>query len=221
MVAISIKSNKPRINVARALEKPKLRLHLGGKFVFFAVTSLTIANLITLVRIMLVPAIVWAALSEQMLLAFILFIVAGASDGIDGTVARYFNQQTELGTILDPIADKLMLVCVFITLGVLESIPLWLVILIVSRDLLIIFGVLLAFLLSLPVTIRPLWISKTNTAVQIILAAWVLFSLAFGIEWPNAKMSLEWLTGLLTALSAAAYVYQGIKLFATSEKSVQ
>ena len=93
--------------------------------------------------------------------------------------------------------------------------------LIVSRDLLIIFGVLLAFLLSLPVTIRPLWISKTNTAVQIILAAWVLFSLAFGIEWPNAKLSLEWLTGLLTASSAAAYIYQGIKLFATSEKSVQ
>ncbi|NKB51268.1 MAG: CDP-alcohol phosphatidyltransferase family protein [Rhizobiaceae bacterium] len=182
---------------------------------------MTIANLITLVRIMLVPVIVWAALSGQMLMAFLLFLLAGASDAIDGTVARYFNQQTELGTILDPIADKLMLVCVFISLAYLGSIPLWLVILIVSRDLLIIFGVLLAFFLSLPVTIRPLWISKTNTAVQIILAAWVLFSLAFGIDWPNAKTSLEWLTGLLTALSAAAYTYQGIKLFATSESGVR
>ena len=182
---------------------------------------MTVANFITLLRILLVPAIVWAALSDQMMLAFILFLAAGVSDGVDGIVARYFNQQTELGTILDPIADKLMLVCVFISLAYLGTIPLWLVILIVSRDMLIVFGVLLAFVMSLPVTIRPLWISKANTAVQIILAAWVLFSLAFGIEWPNAKMSLEWLTGLLTALSAAAYVYQGIKLFATSEKSVQ
>ena len=91
-----------------------------------------------------------------MLLAFMLFVLAGVSDAVDGTVARYFNQQTELGTILDPIADKLMLVCVFISLAYLGSIPLWLVILIVSRDLLIIFGVLLAFVLSLPVTIRPL-----------------------------------------------------------------
>ena len=155
-----------------------------------------------------------------MLLAFMLFVLAGVSDAVDGTVARYFNQQTELGTILDPIADKLMLVCVFISLAYLGSIPLWLVILIVSRDLLIIFGVLLAFVLSLPVTIRPLWISKTNTAGQISLAAWVLFSLAFGIEWPNAETGLELLTGLLTALSAAAYMYQGIKLFATSENSL-
>lgn len=179
---------------------------------------MTVANFITLLRILLVPAIVWAALSDQMMLAFILFLAAGVSDGIDGIVARYFNQQTELGTILDPIADKLMLVCVFISLAYLGTIPLWLVILIVSRDMLIVFGVLLAFVMSLPVTIRPLWISKANTAVQIILAAWVLFSLAFGIQWPNTQMGLEWLTGLLTALSAAAYMYQGIRLFATDER---
>ena len=180
---------------------------------------MTIANFITLARIVLVPAIVLAALSGQMMVAFVLFVAAGASDAADGTVARYFDQQTELGTILDPIADKLMLVSVFICLAYLGSIPLWLVILIVSRDLLIIFGVLLAFFLSLPVTIRPLWISKANTAVQIILAAWVLFSLDFDIEWTEGKVGLEWLTGALTALSAAAYLYQGIKLFATSESS--
>ena len=182
---------------------------------------MTIANLITLLRIVLVPAIVWSALSNLMLLAFVLFLLAGLSDAVDGTVARYFDQQTELGTILDPIVDKLMLVCVFISLAYLGSIPLWLVILIVSRDLLIIFGVLLAFLLSLPVTIRPIWVSKANTAIQITLAAWVLFSLAFDIHWPEAKVSLEWITGALTALSAGAYMVQGIKLFATSEKGLQ
>jgi cardiolipin synthase len=185
------------------------------------ITALTIANLITLLRIVLVPAIVWAILSHQTLTAFVLFLLAGLSDAVDGTVARYFDQQTELGTMLDPIADKLMLVSVFISLAYLGHIPLWLVILIVSRDMLIIFGVLLAFILSLPVTIRPLWISKTNTVFQIVLAAWVLFSLAFDIEWSTATMLLEWATGLLTALSAAAYIAQGIKLFAADEQRVQ
>lgn len=178
---------------------------------------MTIANLITLLRIVLVPVIVWAILSDQLLMGFLVFLLAGLSDAVDGTVARYFNQQSELGTILDPIADKLMLVSVFIALAYLGEIPLWLVILIVSRDLLIIFGVMLAFLLSLPVTIRPLWVSKTNTVAQIALAAWVLFSLAFEIELSNAKLLLEWTTGLLTFLSAAAYLREGVQLFATEK----
>lgn len=180
---------------------------------------LTIANLITLLRIVLVPAIVWAILTNQTTLALLLFVVAGLSDAVDGTVARYFDQQSELGTILDPIADKLMLVSVFISLAYLEAIPLWLVILIVSRDILIIFGVFLAFFLSVPVKIKPLWISKANTVAQILLAAWVLFTLAFDIERMNAQVALEWGTGILTALSAIAYLVQGIRLFAADEQS--
>ena len=180
---------------------------------------LTIANLITLLRIVLVPAIVWAILTNQTTLALLLFVVAGLSDAVDGTVARYFDQQSKLGTILDPIADKLMLVSVFISLAYLEAIPLWLVILIVSRDILIIFGVFLAFFLSVPVKIKPLWISKANTVAQILLAAWVLFTLAFDIERMNAQVALEWGTGILTALSAIAYLVQGIRLFAADEQS--
>ena len=180
---------------------------------------MTIANLITLLRIVLVPAIVWAILTNQTTLALLLFVVAGLSDAVDGTVARYFDQQSKLGTILDPIADKLMLVSVFISLAYLEAIPLWLVILIVSRDILIIFGVFLAFFLSVPVKIKPLWISKANTVAQILLAAWVLFTLAFDIERMNAQVALEWGTGILTALSAIAYLVQGIRLFAADEQS--
>ncbi|MGI9364722.1 MAG: CDP-alcohol phosphatidyltransferase family protein [Rhizobiaceae bacterium] len=182
---------------------------------------LTIANLITLLRIVLVPAIIWAILTNQTVLALVLFVVAGLSDAVDGTVARYFDQQTELGTILDPIADKLMLVSVFISLAYLEAIPLWLVILIVSRDILIIFGVFLAFFLSVPVKIKPLWISKANTVAQIFLAAWVLFTLAFDIQWMTAQIALELSTGLLTALSAIAYLVQGIRLFAASEQNAR
>lgn len=197
-----------------------MKTAFSGDCVSQRISPLTIANLITLLRIVLVPAIVWAILSNFTILALLLFLLAGFSDAIDGLVARYFDQQTELGTILDPIADKLMLVSVFIALAYLGKIPLWLVILIVSRDMLIIFGVMLALTLSLPVKIRPLWISKANTLAQIVLAGWVLFVLAFDINFANTLLALELVTGCLTALSAAAYMWQGIVLFAAGENKV-
>ncbi len=180
---------------------------------------LNIANLITILRVVLVPVIVWALMSEQMMLAFLVFVIAGISDAIDGAIARYLDQQTEFGTILDPIADKIMLVSVFILLSYLEYIPLWLTILIVSRDLLIVLGIMLAYTLNKPVTIKPLWISKANTLVQIVLAAFALGILAFDLEYPNIKTLLIWLTALLTALSAMAYIRDGLKLFASSESN--
>ena len=179
---------------------------------------MTIANLITLLRIVLVPVLIWALLSEQMLAAFLLFLLAGLSDAVDGTVARYFDQQSELGTILDPIADKLMLVSVFIILAYLEHIPLWLGILIVSRDILIIFGVMLAFMLFHDVTIKPLWVSKANTLLQILLAAWVLSALAFQFDNAWIKSALVWTTGVLTGLSAIAYIWEGMKLFSSENE---
>jgi len=168
-------------------------------------------------RLVLVPVIIWTMLSGQMLAAFLLFLLAGISDAVDGAVARYFNQQTEFGTILDPIADKLMLVSVFIILAYLGHLPLWLTILVVSRDLLIVFGVMLAFVLSLPVKIKPLWVSKANTLFQILLAALVLSSLAFEAPMPWVTFSLVWLTGVFTGFSAAAYIWQGLKLFAADD----
>ncbi len=178
---------------------------------------MTIANLITLLRLVLVPVIIWALLVDQQLMAFILFLFAGLSDAVDGAVARYFDQQSEFGTILDPIADKVMLVSVFIVLAYLGHLPLWLTILVVSRDLLIVFGVMLAFVLSKPVTIKPLWVSKTNTAMQIILALWVLCCLAFSRNYPTIDISLVLITGLLTASSAVAYILQGLALFASDD----
>jgi cardiolipin synthase len=165
-------------------------------------------------RVLLVPLIVWALLSNQPVLAFYVFVVAGLSDAVDGTVARALNQQSEFGTILDPIADKLMLVSVFIVLAYLGHIPLWLAILVVSRDLIIVLGVMLAFLLEKEFTIRPLWVSKVNTAVQIVLAALVLGILGFEYPLPMLQTSLEYITGVLTAASAVAYIVQGLALFA-------
>jgi len=164
-------------------------------------------------RVVLVPVIVWALLSDLKLFAFLVFLLAGISDAVDGAVARYLDQQSEFGTMLDPIADKIMLVSVFIVLAYMGHIPLWLTILIVSRDLLIVVGVMLAFLLTKKVTIKPLWISKANTVAQIVLAALVLGLLAFELNWPSIQLVMEWITGILTTLSAIAYILQGLKLF--------
>ena len=179
---------------------------------------MTIANLITMLRIMLLFRLLSgrsSAMSKWQ--RFLLFLLAGLSDAVDGAVARYFDQQSEFGTILDPIADKMMLVSVFIVLSYLDLIPLWLVILVVSRDLLIIMGVLLAFVLDKKVTIRPLWVSKANTVAQIVLALWVLGLLAFDLEFFGFKTFLEWLAGALTALSTLAYIWQGLKLFGNDD----
>ncbi len=175
---------------------------------------MTIANIITVGRVLLVPIIIWALLAEQPIFAFVAFVIAGLSDAVDGIVARALDQQSEFGTILDPIADKLMLVSVFIVLAYLGHLPLWLTILVVSRDLIIVFGVMLAFVLEKDVKIKPLWVSKVNTLLQIVLAALVLGVLGFEYPLPTTQTTLEYVTGLLTAASAMAYIVQGLALFA-------
>ena len=142
---------------------------------------MTIANLITILRFLLVPGVVLALLQSRMDWALAGFLVAGISDGVDGFVARQFDQRSELGAYLDPMADKLLLVSVFVVLGFMGELPLWLVVAAVSRDALIVGAVLLPTIMGKPVAMKPLFVSKANTAVQIVLAAIVLAELAFGI----------------------------------------
>lgn len=180
---------------------------------------MTVANLITLLRIVLVPVIIWGMLSGHMMFAFLTFLLAGLSDAVDGAVARMLDQQSEFGTALDPVADKTMLVSVFIVLAYLGEIPLWLAILVLSRDILIVFGFLLAFVLGRAVAIKPLLVSKANTFVQIVLAAFVMGRLA--LEWPSTgfQAALEIATAVLTGLSALAYMIQGMRYVAGGEDS--
>lgn len=166
---------------------------------------MTVANLITLLRFALVPAIIYAMVRDQMMWAMAGFIIAGISDGVDGFVARQFNQRSELGAYLDPLADKILLVTVFVALGVLEELPIWLVILAVSRDGLILGAVLLSTIMQHPVEMRPLFVSKANTAVQIVLASLVLTELAFETSFGPARLWLIIVSAVLTASSTAAY----------------
>jgi cardiolipin synthase len=166
----------------------------------------TIPNLITILRFLLVPAVVWAMLQSRWDWAFAGFVVAGVSDGVDGFIARQFNQRSKLGAYLDPMADKILLVSVFVVLGFIGELPLWLVIAAVSRDGLIICAVLLSTVIGNPVEMKPLMVSKANTAIQIVLAAVVLAELAFSTNFGPLRTALIILSGLLTVASAAAYL---------------
>ena len=172
---------------------------------------MTIPNIITLVRLFLVPAVVWAMLAGEMRLALYGFVAAGVSDAIDGFIARQFNQRSRLGAWLDPLADKLLLVSVFVVLGLKAELPLWLVILAVSRDAVIVGAVILSTAMRHPVEVRPLFVSKANTTAQIALAALVLFELAFAHNLGWLREGLVILSALLTVGSATAYLVGWLK----------
>ncbi|MFG1300688.1 CDP-alcohol phosphatidyltransferase family protein [Xanthobacter sp. V3C-3] len=167
---------------------------------------MSLPNILTLLRILLVPAVVWAIASGEYALAFWLFLAAGVSDALDGFIAKRFNMQTELGAYLDPVADKALLVSIYVSLAVAEMIPRWVAIAVVSRDVMIVGAVVLSLVMAKPVTISPLLISKVNTAVQIAFAAFVLASSGFGIAVPGLTGLGQVMVGLLTGLSAAAYL---------------
>jgi len=139
-------------------------------------------NAICIVRILLVFPIVSLLLRAQYDLALILIVVAGASDGLDGFLAKTFDWRTRIGGLLDPIADKLLVTSVFLTLTYLGSVPIGLAIVVVLRDLVIVLGAVVYQLLISPVRARPTRISKLNTACQLAFIVFTLTQLAFG--WP-------------------------------------
>jgi cardiolipin synthase (CMP-forming) len=169
-------------------------------------TDLNLPNLITIARILLVPVVVWAITQRQMQIAFLLFVAAGASDAVDGFIAKRFHMASELGAHLDPLADKALIVSIYVSLGITKDISPWLVILVVSRDILIIGGVMLAWFLDRPMTVKPLLVSKLNTAAQIVFACLVLASLAFGFDANLFQAVLMWTVAALTLISVGFYV---------------
>ena len=174
--------------------------------------ALNIPNLITLGRILLVPIVVWAiATPGAMWIAFVLFLVAGVSDAVDGYLAKRFQMSTELGAYLDPLADKALIVSIYLTLGINNLIPRWLVILVVSRDILIVGGIMLSWLLGNPLKIKPLLVSKLNTVAQILFASVVLGSLGYNYELATLTLILMGLVAVLTLLSVAAYVAEWVR----------
>jgi len=171
----------------------------------------TIPNIITIGRILLVPLTIWLIFTSQFLIAFIVFLAAGISDAVDGFIAKRYGLTTELGAYLDPLADKLLLVSIYVSLSILSTLPLWLVILVVSRDILIIGAVMLSWVLDKPVQMRPLWISKFNTTAQILLAGMILAVLGLGANLGIFTTAAVYGVGALTVLSGAAYMREWVR----------
>jgi len=172
---------------------------------------LSIPNLITLARIILVPVVVWAIISGEMLAAFALFVVAGISDAVDGFLAKRFHMASELGAYLDPLADKALIVSIYVALGIAKALPISLVILVVSRDIMIISGFMLALLVAKPMPVRPHPVSKLNTVVQILLAVLVLAEKGFGFDAEVLQTAAIVLVAIFTLLSIGVYLAEWIR----------
>jgi cardiolipin synthase len=166
----------------------------------------TAPNLITFGRLCAVPLAFWLVVEHRLAAAFFLFLAAGLSDAVDGWLARRYGGNA-IGALLDPVADKALLVTMYVTLAVIQELPDWLAILVVFRDLLIVGGVIVLGVLGQPVAIRPLYVSKINTTLQIILIAMTLFLVGFDLAAPILITSLVWMVAASTLISGAAYVW--------------
>ena len=165
----------------------------------------------------MVPVLVWAITAGQMRAAFVLFLVAGLSDLIDGFLAKRFGMATALGAYLDPLADKAMIVSIYVALGIANDIPRWLVILVVSRDIMIVGAVILSWVVGKPMPLKPLLVSKLNTVAQIVLALLVLGTLAFGLELEPLLVFTMALVATLTLLSIGFYLAEWVRHMNASE----
>ena len=180
---------------------------------------MTVPNLISIFRLLIVPLIVWLLSIQEFSIAFWLFLVAGISDGVDGFIAKKFNQASDLGAHLDPIADKVMLVAVFLALGIQGLLPIWLVILAISRDLLIVGAVILTWVIDQPIPMKPLMVSKVNTVAQIALICVVMWAMAFEQSLGVSLNVLIALVAGLTIVSTVAYIFSWISHIGDVEKT--
>jgi cardiolipin synthase (CMP-forming) len=171
-----------------------------------ATPLINLANIVTFARLCAVPLAFWLVLVNRIDDAFLLFVAAGFSDALDGWLARRYGGNA-IGALLDPVADKALLVTMYITLAVVGVVPAWLAIVVVFRDLLIVGGIMVLSVLGHAVAIRPLYISKVNTVLQIILLGVSMLQSGFGLGIPGLAVALTWSVAATTLASGAAYVW--------------
>jgi len=162
-------------------------------------------NILTIARIIMTPVIVYMILSEQAWLALGLMVLAGITDMLDGAIARYFNQRTTVGAYLDPMADKIMLISLFVTLFMVEQVPLFVFLAVIFRDVIIVLGAITYEIVTHRLTMQPSRISKTTTFMQIVYVGLLLLNMAMVI--PSIALQIAmWLTFILTCTSGLHYL---------------
>ena len=169
-------------------------------------TRQDIPNLISVLRIVLIFPIVWAMLVGQFGFALVLFAIAGLSDALDGFLAKQYNWESRLGSILDPIADKLLLVASFATLAWLGLLPMWLLALVLGRDLVIVIGGLAYHYVVGKFELLPLWSSKINTFMQIALVLLVMLQQQWQNEFEMWVTVGKWLVVASVINSGTEYI---------------
>jgi len=171
---------------------------------------MNIPNSLTILRILLIPCYIGLLIYGRFELALIVLLVAGLTDALDGAIARMKNQHTRLGGVLDPLADKLLLTSGFITLSMIHLVPLWVTIVVVSRDLILLLGTAVAHFTDSRVDITPTFLGKGTTLLQLTYVVMVIF---FTSRHVDLTLLLPLLFGMVsfTLLSGLHYLYRGIR----------
>ena len=174
---------------------------------------LNLPNFISVARIILVPLFIILSIDQDFGGALFIFVVAAISDAVDGLLARILQQRTVLGSYLDPAADKLLNTSAYVVLAALNIVPGWLAVIVVSRDVIIILGIMILFLTSHPLEIRPSIASKLTTTFQFGTVVFTLYSKYAAFQVPFLFDILIWGTAAATVVSGMQYVGRGIKIF--------
>jgi len=179
---------------------------------------LNVPNMLTLARIIITPVIVYAILSGEALMALVLMIAAGITDMLDGAIARYFNQRTTVGAYLDPLADKLMLISMFVTLFIIGEVPLFLFLAVIFRDVIIVVGAMAYEMVTHSLKMEPSMVSKATTFMQIVYVVILLLHMAspLGDMWIETAV---WITFVITCISGLHYMLVWTRKAVTDESS--
>jgi cardiolipin synthase (CMP-forming) len=180
---------------------------------------MNIPNSLTLLRIVLVPVIVILLMQGSYWVALIVFLVSGLTDILDGYLARVLNQQTILGSYLDPIADKALMISCYVTLAIKKVLPGWLSVVVISRDCIILLGVAVLSIMSVSYKIQPVLLGKLTTAVQILTVLVFLASRALpGAVADSSMEALVWVTAFFTVVSGFYYIVIGVRFINHPQK---
>jgi cardiolipin synthase len=172
---------------------------------------MNLPNILTLTRVLMIPFFVIFIMDKHFGWALITFVIAGITDGVDGLIARITHQRTELGAYLDPIADKLLLFSAFITLAIIEVIPSWLVVIVITRDVIILVGFLVMILTNYHPKINPSLLSKITTVFQILTIVLVLLTGYYPV-FKQLSIMAVYGTAVMTVLSGSHYIYIGTRI---------
>jgi cardiolipin synthase len=172
---------------------------------------INIPNTLTILRILLTPLFAICLIKHSLAASLLVFAVAAFTDGLDGLIARVFRQKTTLGAYLDPIADKLLLTTAFVTLAVQRLLPSWLAVIVITRDILILFGVALLTIMNRRFEAKPAMLSKITTVAQLAAVCSVLIGFQMTVP-ENLQVPLFWATAVMTTVSGLQYIYRGLHI---------